>query len=193
MKTIKELRALTGLSQVEFGKLLNIPRRSIENWEAGTSNPPEYVLELIGFRIENMKKGSAKMTVLELKNEIKKYNYVGIRGSNEEYEIGQVLETSYLWDYEHDMSSADTDKPIELGGTCALNASVDGWEFWDEDDKEERVEEAIELIKNMVEYNAETYQYENIYVIGSQTLATDYEAPDAHEMHMVDAVVIAKL
>lgn len=128
-----------------------------------------------------------------MKDQIKKYNYIGIRGTNEEYEIGQVLETSYLWDYENDMSSADTDKPIELGGTCALNASIDGWDFYDEDDREEYLEEAIELVKEMVAYNAETYQYENIFVIGSQTLATDYEAPDAYEIHMERPVVIAKL
>lgn len=128
-----------------------------------------------------------------MEDQIKKYNFIGVRGTNEEYEVGQVLGTSYLWDYEYDMSTADTGQPIELGGTCALDASVDGWDLYDEYDREENLEEAIELIKNMVEYNAETYQYENIYVIGSQKLATDYEAPDAHEIHMVDAVVIAKL
>lgn len=128
-----------------------------------------------------------------MKKELKKYNFIGVRGTNEEYEIGQVLETSYLWDYENDVSSYESEAPIELGGTCALNASVDGWDFWDEDEKEEYIEEAIALIEKMVAYNAETYQYENIFVIGSQTLATDYEAPDAYEIHMVDAVVIAKL
>lgn len=128
-----------------------------------------------------------------MEDQIKKYNYIGIRGTNEEYQVGQILETSYLWDYEYDMSSRDGDNPIELGGACALNATIDGWDFWCADEKDEYLEEAIELIKEMVSYNAENYQYENIYVIGSQTLATDYEAPDAHEIHMVDAVVIAKL
>lgn len=128
-----------------------------------------------------------------MKNQIKKYNFIGVRGTNEEYEVGQVLETSYLWDYENDMSSVETDNPTELGGTCALNATIDGWDFYDSDDRDEYLEDAIALVKEMADYNAETYQYENIYVIGSQKLATDYEAPDAHEIHMVDAVVIAKL
>ena len=128
-----------------------------------------------------------------MKKELKKYNFIGIRGSNEEYEIGQVLETSYLWDYANDVSTAQTDNPVELGGVCALNASVDGWDFWNEDERERYLDESIELVEYMADYNAATYMYENIYVIGSQKLATDYEAPDAHEIHMVDAVVIAKL
>lgn len=128
-----------------------------------------------------------------MKKEILKYNFIGIRGSNEEYEIGQVLETSYLWDYANDVSTAETDNPIELGGTCALNASVEGWDFYDEDDREENLDEAIALVKEMADYNAHTYTYENIYVLGSQSLATNYEAPDAHEIHMVNPVVIAKI
>ena len=128
-----------------------------------------------------------------MKKELKKYNFIGIRGTNAEYEIGQALETSYLWDYENDRSSADGDNPIELGGTCALNATIDGWDFWNVEDKEDYMQEAIALIEKMAAYNAETYQYENIYVIGSQCLASDYEAPDAYEIHMERPVVIAKL
>jgi len=49
---IKELRQLTGLSQVNFGKRLNIPMRTIQDWEAGKRTPPEYVKELIEYRIK---------------------------------------------------------------------------------------------------------------------------------------------
>ena len=35
-----------------------------------------------------------------MEDQIKKYNFIGVRGTNEEYEVGQVLGTSYLWDYE---------------------------------------------------------------------------------------------
>ena len=128
-----------------------------------------------------------------MKNELKRYNFIGVRGTNEEYEIGQVLETSYLWDDEYDMSSADTGQPIELGGTCALNSTIDGWDFWCEDEREEYLDQEIALVKEMADYNAATYMYENIYVIGSQTLATDFGTPDPYEIHMVDAVVIEKL
>ena len=45
--TIKEIRALTGLSQVKFGEKYGIPRRTIEDWEAGVNHPPTYVIELL--------------------------------------------------------------------------------------------------------------------------------------------------
>ena len=51
---IKELRASTGLSQTEFGKRLGgIPLRTIQDWEAGRRKCPDYVVELISFRVEN--------------------------------------------------------------------------------------------------------------------------------------------
>ena len=55
-KSLKELRAKTGLSQTEFGKRLGgIPLRTLQNWESGERTPPEWVLELISFRVENDK------------------------------------------------------------------------------------------------------------------------------------------
>ena len=52
---VKEIRALTGLSQVDFAKRLNIPRRTVENWERGISSPPEYLLQLLEFRVAHEK------------------------------------------------------------------------------------------------------------------------------------------
>lgn len=45
--TIKEIRALTGLSQAAFSAKYNIPKRSIENWECERRIPPAYVVELL--------------------------------------------------------------------------------------------------------------------------------------------------
>ena len=44
---IRKLRRATGLSQRKFAKKYNIPCRTIENWEEGKNEPPEYVLELL--------------------------------------------------------------------------------------------------------------------------------------------------
>ena len=53
-KSIKELRAETGLSQTEFGKRLGgIPLRTIQNWEAEVRTPPAWAVELIAYRVEN--------------------------------------------------------------------------------------------------------------------------------------------
>ena len=45
--TIKELRSLTGLSQKFFSDKYEIPKRTIEDWEAERRTPPEYVIKLL--------------------------------------------------------------------------------------------------------------------------------------------------
>ena len=50
---IRAIRAVTGLSQVAFGAALHIPRRTIEEWEAGNRSCPPYVVELIAYRVQN--------------------------------------------------------------------------------------------------------------------------------------------
>ena len=60
---IRTIRAETGLSQVAFGAALHIPRRTIEEWEAGNRNCPPYVIELIAYRVhhdENLNKEITK-------------------------------------------------------------------------------------------------------------------------------------
>lgn len=53
MKTVREIRASTGLSQRAFADLLGIPYRTLEDWEAGKHQCPEYVAELIAYRVEH--------------------------------------------------------------------------------------------------------------------------------------------
>ena len=50
---IRAIRAGTGLSQVAFGAALHIPRRTIEEWEAGNRSCPPYVVELIAYRVHH--------------------------------------------------------------------------------------------------------------------------------------------
>ena len=51
--TIKQLRAASGLSQAKFAKLLDIPTRTIEDWEGKRHKPPDYVIKLIEFYLDN--------------------------------------------------------------------------------------------------------------------------------------------
>lgn len=51
--TIKEIRASTGLSQSKFAEALNIPVRTIQKWEIGGSKCPDYVVELIAYRVQH--------------------------------------------------------------------------------------------------------------------------------------------
>lgn len=45
--TIKDIRAHTGLSQAAFATRYCIPRRTVENWESGTSACPDYLRLLL--------------------------------------------------------------------------------------------------------------------------------------------------
>ena len=53
MKTIREIRDATGLSQSKFAAALNIPVRTIQKWEIGERSCPEYVVELIAYRVQH--------------------------------------------------------------------------------------------------------------------------------------------
>jgi putative transcriptional regulator len=44
---VKELRKLTGLTQNGFSNKYNIPKRTLQDWEAERRTPPEYVIELL--------------------------------------------------------------------------------------------------------------------------------------------------
>lgn len=51
--TLRSIRESTGLSQAKFSTALGIPKRSIENWEAGDRECPDYLIDLIRFRVEH--------------------------------------------------------------------------------------------------------------------------------------------
>lgn len=48
---IRELRSKLGYTQNEFALRYNIPFRTVQNWESGMRNPPEYVIKLLEERI----------------------------------------------------------------------------------------------------------------------------------------------
>lgn len=45
--TIKEMRLLLQVSRTDFSRQYHIPLRTLEDWESGKRNPPNYVLELL--------------------------------------------------------------------------------------------------------------------------------------------------
>lgn len=47
MNELKAIRKITGLTQAEFAKRYNIPKRTVENWETEVTVPPRYVVELL--------------------------------------------------------------------------------------------------------------------------------------------------
>ena len=54
--TFKELIKGSGMNLKEFSEYFKIPYRTIQDWNAGRRTPPEYLLELINYKLENEKK-----------------------------------------------------------------------------------------------------------------------------------------
>lgn len=52
---IKEIRETYRMSQVQFSREFNIPVRTIQSWEYGERKCPEYLLQLIQYKLENEK------------------------------------------------------------------------------------------------------------------------------------------
>lgn len=51
--SIKSLRQRTGMTQNEFANKLSIPTRTLQNWECGTRECPQYLLNLISYYLKN--------------------------------------------------------------------------------------------------------------------------------------------
>ena len=49
---IKKLRESTGMNRKEFCEYLNIPYRTVTEWERGTRNAPEYLVRLMDYYIQ---------------------------------------------------------------------------------------------------------------------------------------------
>lgn len=49
----KELRRASGMTQQRFADYFGIPKRTVENWEAGVNKCPAYLLDLMKYKLEN--------------------------------------------------------------------------------------------------------------------------------------------
>lgn len=95
--TVKELRKASGMTQQQFGDYFGIPKRTIQNWEAGVNKCPEYLLQLMEFRLDQEAK-EEKMLAM--------FNDVVERYKNSE--------TSCIWE----CSCNIEDDEIRLGAEC---------------------------------------------------------------------------
>ena len=50
--SIKKIRLEAGLSREEFSEHTGIPVRTLEDWEAGRRNPPNYIPKLIAYQFK---------------------------------------------------------------------------------------------------------------------------------------------
>ena len=49
----KELRKQSGMTQKQFADYFGIPHRTIQNWEGNVNKCPEYLLNLMEYRLKN--------------------------------------------------------------------------------------------------------------------------------------------
>lgn len=49
IKQLKNIRAELGMNRTEFARYVDIPLRTIEEWEAGRRQMPDYVLRLLTY------------------------------------------------------------------------------------------------------------------------------------------------
>ena len=49
---IKELQEKSGMNLTEFGKFFNIPYRTLQHWIHGERKCPDYLLELMAYKLE---------------------------------------------------------------------------------------------------------------------------------------------
>jgi DNA-binding transcriptional regulator YiaG len=49
--SFKELRTSTGMNIKEFSEYFNIPYRTMQNWESERRQCPEYLLELMHYKL----------------------------------------------------------------------------------------------------------------------------------------------
>ena len=49
--SFKELREQSGLSRPQFAEYFGIPYRTVQNWEMGERKCPDYLIELIRYKL----------------------------------------------------------------------------------------------------------------------------------------------
>ena len=61
-KQLIEIRKRTGMNRREFAEYFNIPYRTVQDWELGNRQMPEYLFRLIEYKIRMEKLMKGDMT-----------------------------------------------------------------------------------------------------------------------------------
>ncbi len=52
IRTLKGIREMLGMNRTQFSRYMDIPLRTLEEWEAGRRQMPDYVLRLITYYVK---------------------------------------------------------------------------------------------------------------------------------------------
>jgi len=91
---LKELRLKAELTQQGMSEVFEIPKRTIENWEAGTRKCPVYVEKLIKEKLEGIIMMNAT-EILKKAMEMDEFN-----NSLPQLEVGETCTLAEVWDGE---------------------------------------------------------------------------------------------
>lgn len=69
IRTLKGIREMLDMNRTEFSKYMEIPLRTLEEWEAGRRKMPDYVLRLIAYYVKMQQVLSEKGIELEEEHE----------------------------------------------------------------------------------------------------------------------------
>lgn len=89
---LKEARICAGLTQAEMSERFEIPKRTIENWEAGKRKCPVYVEKLIVEKLE-------EIIMMKSEDVAKKANEINeLQDSLPEVSVGDIVKLADIWD-----------------------------------------------------------------------------------------------
>ncbi|MBS5080692.1 MAG: helix-turn-helix transcriptional regulator [Clostridium sp.] len=89
---LKEARTCAGLTQAEMSERFEIPKRTIENWEAGKRKCPVYVEKLIVEKLE-------EIIMMKSEDVAKKANEINeLQDSLPEVSVGDIVKLTEIWD-----------------------------------------------------------------------------------------------
>lgn len=89
---LKEARTCAGLTQAEMSERFEIPKRTIENWEAGKRKCPVYVEKLIVEKLE-------EIIMMKSEDVAKKANEINeLQDSLPEVSVGDTVKLTEIWD-----------------------------------------------------------------------------------------------
>ena len=70
IKRLKKIREDLGMNRTEFSHYVDIPLRTLEEWEAGRRQMPDYVLRLIAYYTKMQQLITEKKIEVELEEEL---------------------------------------------------------------------------------------------------------------------------
>lgn len=103
MNRSESIRKTTGMSRTAFCKKYNIPLRTVEAWDAGDREAPDYVMDLLErvvaadrkehkrYSIINMSLNDYNKEFEQSQKDFYSFDYDYIATSNDKYEIAMIL------------------------------------------------------------------------------------------------------